>query len=145
MFIRADLMVKTVDELRSLAKELGIPGMSKKRKDIIVDAILAKQSGATPPVTSTTTTTAKVNTAALTSLVMTMKKTSGKVSVSCGANSGEFAVVGKAVYEVHEFLQEVLNIPKDSSYTVSGKNVTLGYIIQEGDTLEFIKRSGSKG
>jgi len=142
------LNVMTVDSLRDLCRNLGITGMSKKRKDIIIDAILGSQGtsgtvvNATKPVTASTPV---VNSGKIESMIMTFTKKSGKIMVSCGANSGEFDVVGKAIYDVHEFLREVLNIPQDSSYTVSGSNVSLGYILKEGDTLEFIKKAGSKG
>ena len=40
MYSREDLKKKTNPELREIAKKMENPGMSKKRKDIIVDAIL---------------------------------------------------------------------------------------------------------
>lgn len=142
------LNLMTVKNLESMAKDLGITGVSKKGKAVVIAKILETQGKDTEtksaPVAKPVAAPV-VNTAKLESMIMTFTKKSGKVMVSCGANSGEFEIIGQALYSVHEFLREVLNIPQDSSYTVNGTNVSLGYIVKEGDTLEFIKKAGSKG
>lgn len=154
MSTRESLMEKTVAELRATCRELDIPGMSKKRKDIIVDAILAET-----PVPSKTSIKKQgsVESAKLTALSGTFQTnitdpTKGKgkrlttfIRVSCGASSGDFGVSGKTVGAVAEFLKEILNIPTMSKGIVNGKEAKDSYLLDDGDTLEFIKPAGDKG
>jgi phage terminase large subunit-like protein len=67
------------------------------------------------------------------------------ISVSCGANSGKFPVTGKSVAAVGEFLREVLNVDRLAEGLVNGKKVEGNYILQPGDTLEYLKPAGQKG
>ena len=72
-------------------------------------------------------------------------KTTTTIHVSCGASSGDFPVVGRSIYEVSEFLREVLNVTRMSIGLVNGKEVDHNYIIQSHDNLEFLKPAGQKG
>ncbi|MFC1608700.1 hypothetical protein ACFL2R_03820 [Patescibacteria group bacterium] len=69
--------------------------------------------------------------------------------VRCGANDLPEEVVNKCigftVNEIREVGQELLNIPDDAEAVVSGDSVNTEYRLQEGDTLEFVRASGSKG
>ena len=67
------------------------------------------------------------------------------IIVSCGASSGKFPVVGKTIQAVGDFLKEILNIDASANAIVNGEEVSKTYTLNEGDTLEFIKRAGSKG
>jgi len=149
----------TVPELRRLCVDkLGIPGMTKKRKDIIIKAIIKLQgSSSKPSVAPTAVATAPKQEGPLTELGFSghsvldkpyasfgnkMKTT---IQVTCGASSGAFPVEGKSVSEVGEFLREVLNVDKLSTGLVNGKEIPGSYILKNGDSLEFMKPAGRKG
>ena len=160
MYSKTELMEKTVAELRAICRELDIPGMSKKRKDIIVDAIVKATSGSSKSIKKSVISEEReevVKTTPLTSLSGTFQTnitdpTRGKgkrlttfLRVSCGASSGDFNVAGKTVGAVSEFLKEILNIPTMSKGIVDGKEAKDSYILKDSDTLEFIKPAGDKG
>jgi len=138
----SELSEMTVVDLRELCYDLEIRGMSKKPKAIIIDSIMeiagskARTSKGSSEISSLQSD--------LTSL-----KSGGKISntitVSCGASRGDFAVVGKTVGAVGEFLREVLNVDRMSSGVVNGKQVEDSYTLQNYDILEFVKPAGSKG
>lgn len=70
----------------------------------------------------------------------------GRVTVVCGANTQSLAgLAGKRVSDVRAELIEVLNIPPDARAYVSGGNVDSNYQLQQSDTLEFVRPSGTKG
>jgi hypothetical protein len=144
-YTRDNLFEKTNDDLRSICRDLGIAGMSKKPKATIVEAImLASQpdeaavaglSGLQSQMTSVVTGPEHVSGARITTTIR----------VSCGASSGRFPVVGKTVSEVSEFLREVLNVERMSTGLVNGVEVPGSYNLRDGDTLEFLKPAGKKG
>lgn len=155
-FTREQLEAKTSKELKRMCVyELNIPGMTKKTKDVVIDAILAQHGGGTasvaptPPEAVTPAPIAGVEFSGHS--VMTKpseafgRKTSTTIQVSCGASSGAFPVVGRPVKEVGEFLREVLNVDKLSTGLVNGNEVNGDYVLQQGDTLEFLKPAGKKG
>jgi len=160
----ATLEIKTVAELRQMCKSRGIVGMSKKRKDIVIDALLAKNIGTATSnigeIVKETKMPSKIASeipGPVTAVSFGMKsiltkpsarmgdKTTTTVQVSCGANTAEFPVIGKTVGAVQEFLKEVLNIDRIAEGQVNGKTSTTSYVLQEGDVLEFIKPAGRKG
>lgn len=156
---------KTVVELRKICLSRGIAGMSKKRKDIVIDAILAANKAAevdTPAAASVTTgftkeMPVKADNSPVTAAEFNMKsiltkpsarpgdKTTTTVQVSCGANTSEFPVAGKTVGAVQEFLKEVLNIDRIAEGQVNGVAAKTSHVLQPGDVLEFIKPAGRKG
>jgi|ADurb_Val_02_Slu_FD_contig_31_205869_length_1706_multi_4_in_0_out_0_2 molybdopterin converting factor small subunit len=148
---RAELEAKTVDELRSLCVRFGIVGMSKKRKDIIVDALLAYyRKEASPSKSATGSQNLDEMRSVFHSKVTSPgaaagNKTTTTILVSCGAAYGNFPVVGKTVGAVAEFLREVLNVDRMSRGVVNGKEVEDSYRLKEGDNLEFLKPAGRKG
>lgn len=148
---RAELEAKTVDELRSICVRYGIVGMSKKRKDIIVDALLAYyKKEASPSKTAAGSQNLDEMRSVFHSKVTNPSgsagsKTSTTILVSCGAAYGNFPVVGKTVGAVAEFLREVLNVDRMSQGVVNGKQVEDSYRLKEGDSLEFLKPAGRKG
>lgn len=152
MYSREDLQEKTNHELRAIAKKMEIPGMSKKRKDIIVDAILEEQAGdgfseIDNPAAKQKVTGIEFN------AVSKTKDPNGKYGdktetwcrISSGATSQQFDVAGYTVGAVMEFMNEVLNVEKNSSIIVNGESADGNYVIQAGDNIEFIKPAGSKG
>lgn len=66
-------------------------------------------------------------------------------NISCGVNSLELEVVGKTISELRTFLASIISI--DSSYKAEANGNTLSesYVVQEGDAIEFVKQSGTKG
>ena len=69
-----------------------------------------------------------------------------KITVVCGANSQDFDnLTGQSVSEIKEALREVFNIPEDAQAIISGDNVENVYLLQNGDVLEFVRPSGTKG
>lgn len=69
-----------------------------------------------------------------------------KIKVVCGANTQDMDnLEGKTVAEVKQGLKEVLNIPDDAQAIISGDNVENNYSLRDGDVLEFVKPSGTKG
>ena len=148
MYTEETLEAKKVTELRVICShKMNISGMSKKRKDVIIDAIMAAQEALTKERESRTVTSIEGSfTSSLTKPDAKFGyKASTTVRVSCGASSGDFAVVGKSVGGVMEFLKEVLNVSRMSRPLVNGIQVDEDYKLQAGDVLEFLKPAGSKG
>jgi hypothetical protein len=150
-YTRETLNAKTAVELKRLCvDELAIPGMTKKPKNVVIDAILAK-FGASEGATAAATSAGMTGVSFQAQSVLTKpgaefgQRTSTTIQVSCGASSGNFPVAGRSVKEVGEFLREVLNVDKLSTGLVNGGNVTSDYILKPGDTLEFLKPAGKKG
>jgi len=171
---RAQLEEKTVAELRAICKDQGITGMTKKRKDVIIDALMKTRM---PKQTATKSTTksstsdvvapagvghteqlvkdAKAEPVTRAEFQMssvltkptarTGDKCTTAIQVSCGASSGKFPVIGKTVGAVAEFLREVLNVDRLAEGMVNGDKVSDSYVLKEGDNLEFLKPAGQKG
>jgi len=145
---RQELEDKKLVELRAMCIQKEIVGMSKKRKDVVIDALLADDDGDV----SVADDPSNVNgiDGSFTSILSKPdadfgNKTTTTISVSAGASSGLFPVVGKTVGAVSEFLREVLNVDKMSQGIVDGKPVDGDYVLQSGDSLEFLKPAGRKG
>lgn len=143
-FTKEQLNEMTVTDLRRMCVDkLGIPGMTKKRKDVIIDSILLSQEPdeqealkglAFQGQSSITKPEAKFGDKATTT-----------IQVSCGANSAAFPIVGRTVSEVADLLREILNVDKLSTGLVNSKEVAGDYALKEGDVLEFLKPAGQKG
>lgn len=70
----------------------------------------------------------------------------GTVHVLCGANTAEMPVVGNTVEEVRASVAELMNIKEDADAYVNGEIVDpQQHVLQNDETLEFIKPSGQKG
>ena len=155
-YTREQLEAKTARELKNLCVyDLKIPGMTKKRKEVVIQAIMEKHGRKSKAKSATVAKGASKG--PLTSLRFKGQSTLTKpsapfgsrstttVHVSCGASSGDFAVAGRTVKEVGEFLREVLNVDRLSTGLVNGKSVDGSYVIKSGDNLEFLKPAGKKG
>lgn len=163
IYTKDELNTWTVDNLRDFCKNLEIPKMSKQRKDVIISEILAKQGGVSnndivqiSVANSTVSGTPAKDDRPIVNMVAVMNmnasnpsdknsKMNTTIHVSCGASSGNFSVVGKSVGEVAAKLKGVLNISNISVGIVNGKEVSDGYLLKDGDNLEFIKPAGTKG
>jgi hypothetical protein len=159
-FTREELEAKTAKELKRMCVyELDLPGLTKKAKDIVVDAILLKQeeeAEAAPaeiaPAAPEAPASAPLSGVGFTGHSVITKpdaefggRASTTIQVSCGASSGAFPVVGRTVKEVGEFLREVLNVDRLSTGLVNGNEVDGDYVLTQNDTLEFLKPAGKKG
>jgi hypothetical protein len=69
----------------------------------------------------------------------------GAVEVSSGVNNMSLQLAGKTVGEVRTQLSSVLNIDGDYSAEVNGAAVNASHTLKDGDSLEFVKASGTKG
>lgn len=147
----------TVPELYDLCKEYGIPGMRKARKATMIDAIMnyyASNSNDNNNDNNNQTETEVENEEAgvLNGVRATVNAirneddtVSAMVRVSCGANRDTFPVVGKTIRDVITLLTPILNIPAGAEAYVNGESESYSYVLEEGDTLEFIRPAGSKG
>jgi hypothetical protein len=140
---RENLSTKTNDELRSICRDMGIAGMSKKPKAVIVDAIMLAASP--DEVTGLAGITAQMTSVVTNPDAAPGQRITSTIRVTSGASAGQFPVVGKSVAEVSEFLREVLNVDKMSTGLVNGREVPGDYVLREGDSLEFLKPAGKKG
>jgi hypothetical protein len=139
---------KTVAELRNMCRDLEITGMSKKRKSIIIDAIMdASDSDGVANVSTTPIT--GIRGAFQTNVTNPSMGKGGRlttvVKVSSGASTGDFDVAGKTVGAVAEFLKEILNISSVSKGIVNGEEAKDDHVLQGGESLEFIQPAGTKG
>jgi|SRR5499427_10362747 len=70
----------------------------------------------------------------------------GRVRVTHGANDCEFEnLAGKSVASVRKALASVFSIPKDAQPYIKGEVVQEDYKLKQGEQLEFLKQSGTKG
>jgi len=154
-YTKEQLETKTAVTLKRMCvDELAIPGMTKKAKSVVVDAILSKfgASSATVSKAPAEKTPAAMGGVAFKAQSVLTKpgadfgfKTSTTIQVSCGASSGNFPVAGRTVKEVGDFLREVLNVDRLSTGLVNGKEIGAEYVLKPGDTLEYLKPAGKKG
>ena len=147
---------KTVAELRELCKKYNIVGMSKARKDVILDVIdqfydtienTYDTKETTKEVTKSSSDSEKVPyiNANLCSFLQKDNTYQTLISVSCGAASSNYPVVGKTVAYVKAVYREILNIETDAKAIVNGLEVNDSTILISGSTLEFVRKAGVKG
>jgi len=153
MYDRSILESKTRAELREIAtEEFGLKVKVKEVKTNLVNAIIQAQRSR-PGTTAKTATSqaAPKSTGPLNTLSATLdsdksgSRYTNTITVSCGAASGNYPVVGKKVSEVAVFLKEALNISVDSRPVVNGQEVSESYVLQNKDVLEFVATAGRKG
>jgi len=165
MFTREELAGKTVKALKKMCvKKLGIPGMTKKNKGIIIQAILDKDGPApvktikeevkvveevVKVVEEVVKPISELNFFAKSQLTKPNARTGNKftttIYMACGATDGNFTVVGKTITESLESFGDILNADLKSTPLVNGDSVSRDYVLKEGDTVEFLKPAGSKG
>ena len=149
-----DFNEKTVAELRAMCSKLGISGMSKARKDDLVEELesyyATKKAKSNKVVVGKGGPLSNIKAGLDSYIDLSCASNSNEkyvtnISVSCGASSGNFAVVGKTVGQVAAFLKEVLNIDSLSVGVVDGEEVEDNYVLKTGNSLEFLKAGGRKG
>jgi hypothetical protein len=140
-YTEQELIDFTLDGLRDICRNLGIKGMSKQRKDVVIDNILSIQESESMPEQIK----GQFRTTVIDSDAPAGERTETRIKVSCGASSDKFSVCGKTVGAVAELLKEALNIDRMSLGIVNGEEVDNSYIIESGDSLEFLKPAGDKG
>ena len=74
-----------------------------------------------------------------------INQTTGKVKVTYGADELELDFVGKSVASVRRSLSGPFNIPQDAQAYIKGNPVAEDYKLQNNESLEFLKQSGTKG
>lgn len=154
MYDRSILESKTRAELREIATgEYGLKVKVKEVKTNLVNAIMQAQrssgNASKGKVTSTTSTPKSTGPLRTLSASLDSEKFgsayTNTITVSCGAASGNYPVVGKKISEVSIFLKEALNISVDSKPLVNGTEVGESYVLQNKDVLEFVAKAGRKG
>jgi hypothetical protein len=145
------LETKTVIELRELCKKYGIQGMSKARKDDILNAISDFYSEIEDE-NDNGNKSGRLNSekvpyinAQLSSFLKPDDTYETLISVSCGAASSNYPVVGKTVSFVKATYREILNIDTDCKAVVNGDEVKDTYVLKSKDQLEFVRKAGEKG
>jgi len=134
-------------DLRDIAESYGIKFKSKEIKDNMISMIIKAQkeesTEASPVVENKSIKITSLNT------TFHSKEDDGydqpMITVSSGASSGNYPVVGKKVCEVASFFTEILNISPAAKAIVNGKEVSEEYILEKYDTLEFTVQAGRKG
>jgi hypothetical protein len=155
-FTKEQLEEKTAKELKRMCVyELDLPGLTKKSKDIVIDAIMMEYGEDAEG--ATIAPAAPEAPAGVAGLEFTGRsaitkpdgefgsRTTTTLHVSCGASSGNFPVAGRTVKQVGEFLREILNVDRLSTGLVNGAEVDGDYVLKQGDNLEFLKPAGKKG
>lgn len=158
-YTKTELEAITAKELKRMCvNELSIPGMTKKSKDTVIAAILAKQgeasdSGASiaKPVVEETGPAVinEMNFFAKSRLTKPNERKGNKFSttcyMACGANDGNFTVVGNTITAALSTFGDILNADIKSTPLVNGEEVKSDYVLKEGDVVEFLKPAGQKG
>lgn len=62
-----------------------------------------------------------------------------------GVNELSADLAGKTVNDVRAMLAQALNIAPEATPVVDGNQVDGNYVLENGDVLEFVKPSGTKG
>jgi hypothetical protein len=73
------------------------------------------------------------------------KLDAAQVKVIHGANDGSFNLAGSKVQTVRASLVDAFNIPGDALAFVDGEQVDENHVLQQNQTLEFVKQAGVKG
>ena len=126
----------TVRELRQMCvHSYGISGVSKLRKNQIIDKILeykAHKLGIT-----------EIDFRGISILTSEQpKEFSTIIYVSCSASSNRYSkLVGRKVLEISNFFKEALNIELNSIPFVNGKEASMDYVLKHGDIVELIKQT----
>jgi hypothetical protein len=152
-YTREQLNEKSAKELKRIAyHEMGIQGITKKPKDVVISAILENQASNPVGISGfAPSSDAAPSSGPISEMhggFKTVRDGSGyqtTIQVSCGASSGNFQVLGKTIGEVKGLLRDVLNIDASASGLVNGSNQSDAYVLKEGDKLEFLRAAGRKG
>ena len=67
------------------------------------------------------------------------------VKVVYGVNELSLDLGGKSIRGIWKMLEQVLNLPRETTVTVNGSQVADDYIVRPADEIEFLKPAGVKG
>jgi hypothetical protein len=67
------------------------------------------------------------------------------VKVVYGVNELSLDLGGKSIRGIWKMLEQVLNLPRETTVSVNGQKVVDDYIVRAGDEIEFLKPAGIKG
>ena len=128
----------TIAELKSVADRLGLDYLVRSTKPALQKIIL--DSGKC----TITVPAAPAAPAGVGHLHATINA-NGTIRAYCGASGGNFPLIGKTIAEAQAFLSQTLNVASNFRALVNGREVQSTYMLTEGDSLEFVQPSGSKG
>ena len=69
----------------------------------------------------------------------------GSVEISSGVNEMSLDLAGRTIGEITETIASLLNLSGDESVKLNGVSADADDVVQDGDTLEFVKEAGKKG
>jgi hypothetical protein len=133
-YTEQELLGKTKLGLRGVCNEIGFEFDNGMSLDDLIKAILKHQGGAhnTAPAGDNDGSDGA-------------DEGDGSVTVTCGASSQVLEVVGKSISYVRREYSSVFNIGRESKAMLNGvEESDESYILEDGDNLEFIKKSGDK-
>lgn len=144
IYTRKELESFSLAMLRSICRSYGITGVSKTKKSDII-SLLEVETELENDVDNTQDNNKipYLNTHLYSYLDKGFYQS--LVSVSCGASSSNYPVVGKSVGFVKALYDEILNIDPNAKSVVNGEESYDSYILKSGDVLEFVRVAGTKG
>lgn len=154
MYTKEQLEAKTVKELKKMCVDvLGIPGMTKKNKGIIINAILEHYNNS-DDVKEVEKVEESTEIPEINIFVKSHKRPfsnergnnySSTIYMTSGVVQGNYHVVGKTIKKALEVVGDILNADIKSTPIVNGNIVGMDYVLKEGDVCEFLKPAGKKG
>jgi len=130
-----ELLGKTKLGLREVCQEIGLEFNNGMSIEELVKAILKRQGGAQNAAPDKND--ADKNDDA--------DDEGGSVIVTCGASSQVLEVAGKSIAYVRMEYAPIFNIGRESKAMLNGaEEGDESHILEDGDNLEFVKKSGDK-
>lgn len=132
-YTQDELQNLTLKQLREIFGKLGIPFQNGLGRDACIQQILEKQGpGAAKPAQDAEDADDDDD------------DDDDDVQVTSGASSGRYKVAGQTVADVRKKLATMLNIDPSAESRVNNAAVPETYVLEAGDRLEFVKKSGDK-
>jgi sulfur carrier protein ThiS len=78
-------------------------------------------------------------------IVQTYEDTDTAVKVVYGVNELSLDLGGKSIRGIWKMLEQVLNLPRETTVRVNGQIVADDHIVRPGDEIDFLKPAGVKG
>ena len=78
-------------------------------------------------------------------IVQTYEDTDTAVKVVYGVNELSLDLGGKSIRGIWKMLEQVLNLPRETTVRVNGQVVADDHIVRPGDEIDFLKPAGVKG
>jgi hypothetical protein len=74
-----------------------------------------------------------------------VEQSQGQVTVISGAHLQHFPLADMSIAHARVLMEQLMSLHPDSPTLVNGNPVENGYVLQIGDTLEFVHHAGEKG